>query len=67
MKLLIFEDIGQHFLGHVIKRAPLLTEEMEGPDQKSRIRAGLMKSQAWPLRREIEVWKYWQHQTGFRN
>lgn len=45
MKLLIFEDIGQYFLGHITKRAPLSTEEREGPDQKSKIKHGLMKSQ----------------------
>lgn len=45
MKLLIFEDTGQYFLGHLIKKAPLSTKEKEeGLEPKSSLRAGLWKA-----------------------
>lgn len=46
MNLLIFEDTGQYFLGHFIKKAPLSIKEGSGGlDTNSGIRAGLIKIQ----------------------
>lgn len=60
MKLLIFEDIGQYFLGHLIRKAPLSTKDKEGGlDPKSSLRAGL-----WEARSPATVTRKWVGKTG---